>query len=132
MSTDHRTDAEQLLAGIARGIDGMTALSSDLIAMSLDAQAATAHALLAIEARLAELVEGYQVVPAEVVTDVVTDETGGLSALAATIAELRAELDSSQQDAAMVRAAHCEQARRAEELRKRLEVAERRADAKGE
>lgn len=128
MSTDHRTDAEQLLAGIARGIDGMTALSSDLIAMSLDAQAATAHALLAIEARLAELVEGYQVVPAEVVTD----ETGGLSALAATIAELRAELDSSQQDAAAVRAAHCEQARRAQELRKRLEVAQRRADAKGE
>ncbi|PEH74604.1 hypothetical protein CRM89_00180 [Nocardia sp. FDAARGOS_372] len=58
MSTDHhRTDAEQLLAGIACGIDGMTALPSDPIAMSLAAQAATAHALLAIEARLAELVE---------------------------------------------------------------------------
>ncbi|WP_172964603.1 hypothetical protein [Nocardia sp. FDAARGOS_372] len=35
----------------------MTALPSDPIAMSLAAQAATAHALLAIEARLAELVE---------------------------------------------------------------------------
>lgn len=58
MSTDHhRADAEQLLAGIARDIDGMTALPSDPIAMSLDAQAATAHALLAIETRLAELVE---------------------------------------------------------------------------
>lgn len=126
-STDHRADAEQLLAGIARGIDGMTALPSDPIAMSLVAQAATAHALLAIEARLAIVAEGYQVT-----TDVVTDEAGGLSALAATIAELRAELDSSRQDAAAVRAAHCEQARRAQELRKRLEVAQRRADAKGE
>lgn len=74
MSTDHRTDAEQLLAGIARGIDGTTALSSDLIAMSLDAQAATAHALLAIEARLAELVEqGMRL-------DSVAEATGGIDA----------------------------------------------------
>ncbi|WP_280224982.1 hypothetical protein [Nocardia farcinica] len=76
MSTDHRSDAEQLLAAVSRAIDGMTALPSDPIAISLVAQAATAHALLAVEARLAELVEGYQVVPAEVVTERRADAKG--------------------------------------------------------